>query len=237
MKANIAVPDPQIVGRTRFMGSERRERPRRSPMMNNSRIGATRSADNLPDEREDLTRILREAGEEGRLGDLFHVVYAELRRVAESKFRSERQDHTLQPTALVHEAFMRLVDSRQSWEGRKHFYGAASEAMRRILVDHARKARADRRGGAWLRVSFSGADMPSLGAEPDEIVDLDGALSALEKVDSRSAEIARLRFFAGLEFEEIAKVLEVSKSTIMREWRYARARMKQFLEEEGGSEP
>lgn len=200
--------------------------------MNPSPRGATRSAGSLPEEREDLTRILREAGEEGRLGDLFQVVYSELRRVAESKFQAERRGHTLQPTALVHEAFLRLVGSRQTWEGRKHFYGAASEAMRRILVDHARKIQTDRRGGDWLRVTFSVAELASMGTEPEDVVDLDGALAALEQVDSRSAEIARLRFFAGLEFEEIAKLLEVSKSTIMREWRYARARMKQFLEED-----
>ena len=160
------------------------------------------------------------------------LVYAELRRVAARQLRSERADHTLQPTALVHEAYLRLVDQRQvDWQNRAHFFGVAAQVMRRILVDHARRHGASKRGDGVRCVSIEEAKEA---AAPNEIpiLALDHALDRLEKIDSELAKIVELRAFGGFTIEEAAHVLSVSPSTAKRDWRTARA----WLHRELGSE-
>lgn len=177
-----------------------------------------------------VTRLLAEVG--GRpeaWSDLLGLVYDELRALAARRMASERAGHTLSATALVHEAFLRLVGDRQmDWHGRRHFFGAAAEAMRRVLVDHARKVRAARRGGEAVRVSLTLLDLPQDG-DPDLVLALDDALGVLQDEDPRAAEVARLRWFAGLSVAETALALEVSERTVMREWTFARARLSELL--------
>ncbi len=157
------------------------------------------------------------AGEE-----LVPLVYRELRRRAGAYLRRERQDHTLQPTALVHEAYVRLVgQERVTWQSRAHFFGVAAQMMRRILVDHARQHRAHKRPGAGAKVTLDdhiGAAQP-----PDcEILLLDQALNELALVEGRQAEIVELRYFGGLTEEEVAALLSLSRATVTREWQVAR---------------
>ena len=174
----------------------------------------------------EVTRILaglRGADRRTALERLLPVVYDELRTLAAAQLRRERRDHTLQPTALVNEAYMRLLGAeRPSWDDRGHFFRAAAEAMRRILVEHARRRGRLKRGGDRVRVTLSG-----LGAddEPDaeEILALDDALRRLEEQDARTADVVRLRFFAGLSVEETARALDLSERTVKREWSFARA--------------
>jgi RNA polymerase sigma factor (TIGR02999 family) len=177
----------------------------------------------LPEPRE-VTALLRDwsRGDRQALERLMPLVHGELRRLAASYLRAERPDHTLQPTALVHEAYLRLVDQRSvSWANRAHFFGIAAQLMRRILVDHARKRQAAKRAAVY-RVTGTSAGSPSADRAP-EILALDGALSDLEKLDARQARIVELRFFAGLTVEETAEVTGVSPATVKREWRTARA--------------
>ncbi len=182
---------------------------------------------------EEVTALLKEwsAGDRGALERLMPLVYGELRRLAASHLRAERGDHTLQPTALVHEAFLRLVGQRSvSWANRAHFYGIAAQMMRRILVDHARRRLAAKRSPGALFVDL-GAE--AAGAVPDrapELLALDRALTELERLDARQARVVELRFFAGLSVEETAEVAGVSTATVKREWRTARA----FLRHEIG---
>ena len=162
-------------------------------------------------------------GNRTALTQLLPLVYAELRRVAARQLRGERADHTLQPTALVHEAYIRLVDQRQvDWRNRAHFFGVAAQVMRRILVDHARRRGADKRGGAVRCVSIDeAADV----AAPNDIpiLALDHALVRLHEVDAELTRIVELRAFGGLTIEETAHVLGVSPSTAKRDWRTAKA--------------
>jgi RNA polymerase sigma factor (TIGR02999 family) len=145
---------------------------------------------------------------------------------------TERPGHTLGPTALVHEAYLRLVgDGGVGWSGKAHFYAAASEAMRRILVDHARAQNSQKRGGGRLRLALDVVELASR-EDPAEILALDEAVSRLEEQDPRMAEIVKLRFFAGLQDEETAEALNVSRRTVCREWTMARA----FLQREMGRE-
>lgn len=156
---------------------------------------------------------------------LFELIYDELHRMARGAMRNERSDHTLQPTALVNEAYLRLVGDRPGqWQSRAHFFGAAAEVMRRILIDHAREKSAAKRGGG-ARPGPLGFDLDVAAAEQrhEEILAIDEALARLEASDPRKAEIVKLRFFAGLSTDEIAAVLEVSPITVKRDWRYARA--------------
>lgn len=155
---------------------------------------------------------------------LLPLVYEELRALAGSHFRHQRADHTLQPTALVHEAFVRLIKAPDGqWKNRSHFFAVAATAMRQILTDHARRKKADKRGGAGEKIGLDQA----LGAANDEkdidIVALDEALTKLATLDARKHRVVELRFFGGLSMEEIAEVLEVSKTTIETDWRGARA--------------
>lgn len=179
-----------------------------------------------PETRAEVTRLLQEAGaREEAWSELLPLVYDELRGIAGRRMGGERAEHTLQATALVHEAWMRLVgDKDLDWRGRRHFFGAAAEAMRRVLVDHARRAKSEKRGGDRERLSITVADIVT-DQEPERLLMLDDALDRLAREDPRAAEVARLRLFAGLPVEETAKALEVSERTVMREWAYARARL------------
>ena len=151
------------------------------------------------------------------------VVYEELRRRAAARLRHERPGHVLQPTALVHEAYLRLVDQRHAdWQNRAHFFAVASEMMRRILVDHARRRKMAKRSGAWTRVTLDEAvalcDPPEV-----DVLDLDAALSELGSFDARKSLVAGLRFFGGLSLDEVAHALGISRATVEREWQAARA--------------
>ena len=183
----------------------------------------------------DLTRLLREAAEEGRdpSAAVLPLVYAELRRMAARRMAGERSDHTLGATALVHEVFLRLSgDPEPGWESRAHFYTAAAEAMRRILVEHARRRQRVKRGGGRARVAL---ELDELAEDRDsgEILAIDGALRRLRVVDARAASVVELRFFAGLGVEDTARALQLSPRTVMREWSYARAWLYRALREGG----
>jgi RNA polymerase sigma factor (TIGR02999 family) len=158
------------------------------------------------------------------------MVYDELRRLAAHYLKGERPDHTLQPTALVHEAYLRLVGQSNVWQSRAHFFGIAARTMRRILVEHARRRNADKRGGGTVRVG-PGIEGSAASPEPDpEILALDEALTRLEGLDPQQARIVELRFFGGLSVEETAEVAEVSTATVKRKWRTARAWLRQELD-------
>ena len=157
------------------------------------------------------------------LDELLPLVYAELRRLASSYLRRERQDHTLQPTALVHEAYLRMIDQTQAhWQNRAHFFGVAAQMMRRILIDHARAQQADKRGGEFQKLSLD-ENIDVSGARADELVALDEALERLAELDAQKSRIVELRFFGGLSVEETAEVLGVSAPTVKRQWRMAKA--------------
>jgi RNA polymerase sigma factor (TIGR02999 family) len=173
----------------------------------------------------EVTRILSgkdRLSREEALEQLLPVVYDELRALAGARLRHERSDHSLQATALVHEAYIRLVGwEQQSWIDRAHFYRAAAEAMRRILIDHARGRARGKRGGGRVRVDLEDANLATWD-DPDDVLALDEALHRLMEQDPRAAEIVQLRFFAGLSVEETAKALELSIRTVHREWKFAR---------------
>jgi RNA polymerase sigma factor (TIGR02999 family) len=173
----------------------------------------------------DITALLGEwsRGNRTALNQLLPLVYAELRRMAARQLRNERADHTLQPTALVHEAYIRLVGQHQvDWDNRAHFFGVAARVMRRILVDNARRRAASKRGEGVRCVSIDQAkDVAAVNEIP--ILALDQALHGLENIDSELARIVELRAFGGLTIEEAAHVLSVSPSTAKREWRTAKA--------------
>jgi len=152
---------------------------------------------------------------------LLPLVYDELRRLAAAQLAREKPGQTLDATALVHEAYLRLAGKR-SFAGKSHFFRAAAEAMRRILVDQARKKRAEKRGGAAVRFALSEADRVVL-PDPDTLLAVDEALARLAVEDPASAEVARLRLFAGLALEEAAEALGISRATAFRDWAYARA--------------
>jgi len=173
----------------------------------------------------DVTQILQaiEHGDTKAADELLALVYDELRRVAAHKMAGEAPGNTLQPTALVHEAWLHLGGNQQpTWQNRAHFFGAAAEAMRRILVDRAREKKALKRGGDLKRVDLEGIDLASPMPD-DELLALDEALDRLATVDSRAAEMVKLCFFAGLTQEEAARELEVSLSTAERVWGFARS--------------
>lgn len=160
---------------------------------------------------------------------LFAVVYHELRALAGDCFRRQRIDHTLQPTALVNEAFIKLVDqTRIEWQSRAHFLAVAARAMRQILIDHARGRATAKRGGDLCRVTLDEAVTPISDTDP-ELLDLDDALRRLAAMDQRQSQIVELRFFGGMTVEEVARVLGVSKTTIETEWRMARAWIRREL--------
>ena len=172
-----------------------------------------------------ITTLLAEmrAGDEEARERLVAIVYSDLRRMAAKYLRSERPGHTLQPTALVNEGFVRLFGGTEvAWKDRAHFFAVAATQMRRILVDHARTTTAKKRGGRRVKVSLT--EVNGLGTSQDEdLLALDEALSTLEGLDSRAARVVELRFFGGLSEEEAAEALGISTSTLKRDWRTAKA--------------
>ena len=188
--------------------------------------------------QSDVTSILSaiEQGDAQAAEQLLPLVYDELRKLAAHRLASEKPGHTLQATALVHEAYLRLVGGEASplgWNGRAHFFGAAAEAMRRILVDNARRKRAVKRGGDRRHVSLDGLDHAEQ-ARPEQLLALDEALSRLAAEDSRKAELVKLRFFTGLSIEATAEALGISPATAKRWWTFARAWL---LREVEGDQP
>jgi RNA polymerase sigma factor (TIGR02999 family) len=162
-------------------------------------------------------------GDDGALATLLPLVYDELRQLARRHLRGERQGHTLQPTALVHEAYARLVDQeRIPWQGRTHFFAMAAETMRRILVDHARKRHAAKRGGQGIRITLDESLAVAERRDVD-VISLDDALNGLARLDATQAKLFELRYFSGLGIEETAKVLGISPATVKREWSAAKA--------------
>ena len=178
----------------------------------------------IPDNNE-VTQLLANlrSGENQAHDQLFPIVYNELRKIAANYMRRERADHTLQATALVHEAYMQLVDqTRVTWQSRAHFFGVAAQLMRRILVDHARTQNALKRGGDAQKLSLD--DSLGLASGPPVAFDeLDEALNRLQQLDPNQAKIVELRFFGGLTVEEVSEVIGSSTATIEREWRMAKA--------------
>ncbi len=163
------------------------------------------------------------AGDRQALDQMLPLVYAELHRLAASYLSRERPDHTLQPTALVNEAYLRLINQRQvDWRNRAQFLGIAANMMRRILVNHARDRAVAKRGGGQERVSLSFADVAADAPDVD-LIALEDALDRLAAQDARKARVVELRFFGGLAMDEIALVLDVSKTTVERDWTFARA--------------
>ncbi len=175
--------------------------------------------------RHDITQLLREwaNGAPSALDTLTPLVYAELRRLAGSYMRSEAPGHTLQPTALVHEAFLRMVArDAPDCQNRSHFYGVASHLMRQILIDHARTRHAGKRGGGKAHISLEENLVVSPEREAD-LVALDDALERLSALDPRKTQVVELRFFGGLSVEESAEALKVSEVTVRRDWQFAKA--------------
>jgi len=173
-----------------------------------------------------ITQLLM-AWSDGRreaLDDLMPLVYEDLRRVAAGYMRQEAAGHALQPTALVHEAYVRLIDQKQvKWRNRAHFFGVAAGMMRRILVDHARRRRADKRGGDWQRVTLEENDVAAEGPREIDVLTLHDSLERLATFDPQQARIVELRYFGGLTIEEAAEVVGVSPATVVREWTIAKA--------------
>jgi len=173
----------------------------------------------------DVTRLLIQLTDGNRtvLNELLPLVYGELRSLAANYLRRERSGHTLQPTALVHEAYLRLVDQNQvRWQNRAHFFGVAAQMMRRILVDHARGHNAGKRGSDFQKLSLD-ENIDVSGERAADIVALDDALRELAVIDEQKSRIVELRFFGGLSVEETAEVLGVSAPTVKRQWRMAKA--------------
>ena len=174
----------------------------------------------------DFSQILSaiEQGDPSAAEQLLPLVYDELRRLAAQRLAGEGPGHTLQPTALVHEAYLKLVgpEPQRPWNGRAHFFAAAAEAMRRILIDHARRKGRARRGGGRKRVELQDID-PATEEGADDLLALDEALNRLAAADPRRAELVRLRYFAGLTLEQAAELLGISRATADRHWAFARA--------------
>ncbi len=183
----------------------------------------------------EVTQILRDwsGGDASAAERLMPLVYDELRRLARSYLRRERSDHTLQPTALVNEAYLKLVDqSRVSWQDRHHFFGIAAQMMRRVLVDHARANAAEKRGGQRDKVPLDEAIVPTR-ERAAELVELDDALQRLTDVFPRKGKVVELRFFGGFSVEESAEILGVSDKTVMREWESAKLWLYREMDEGG----
>jgi RNA polymerase sigma-70 factor (ECF subfamily) len=173
----------------------------------------------------EVTRLLVQLtdGDHAALDALLPLVYAELRRLAAGYLRRERHGHTLQPTALVHEAYLRMIDQTQvRWQNRAHFFGVAAQMMRRILVDHARSQQAEKRGGDMQKLSLD-ENIDVSGERASDLVALDEALQRLAEIDPQKSRVVELRFFGGLSVEETAEVLGVSAPTVKRQWRMAKA--------------
>jgi RNA polymerase sigma factor (TIGR02999 family) len=182
----------------------------------------------------DVTRILAaiQSGDAAAAGQLLPLVYEELRRLAAQRLSQEKAGQTLQATALVHEAYLRLVGGGQAdhWNGRGHFFAAAAEAMRRILVENARRKGAERHGGGWARHELIDADL-AVDTSGDDLFAVDEALTRLAAADPRAARLVELRFFLGMTLGEAAAHLGIQERTAYRDWAYARAWLRQALDE------
>jgi RNA polymerase sigma factor (TIGR02999 family) len=209
-----------------------------------ARTGATRSwGGTIPTPTDgpqpDVTQLLLawKGGDAGAIDRLLPLVYGELHRQAERAMRREDERHTLQATALVNEAYLRLVDqNRVDWRNRAHFFGIAGQVMRRILVDHARAKLADKRGGGAKRITLDEANAgagESAGAM--DVLDLHDALERLAQLDAPQARVVELRYFSGLNIEETAAAMDISPATVKREWAVARAWLRRELSGDGGS--
>lgn len=193
----------------------------------------------MPDERapsDDVTRLINAAaaGDPKAPNELFQLIYDQLRAIARKRMASERPDHTLQATALVNEACVRLLGKQGvRWAGRAHFFGAAAEAMRQILIDHARAHNADKRGGGRQALSINSVLDLASPEIASGFLALDDAILRLEKVDMQAATIVRLRFFAGLNESDVAAALDISERTVRRDWSFARAWLRDALERDG----
>jgi RNA polymerase sigma factor (TIGR02999 family) len=185
-------------------------------------VGLSETVTPSPDAISTLLRAWGHGDLQAR-DNLLPLVYAELRRCANAYLRRERRDHTLQPTALVHEAYLRLASqNRVTWQSRAHFFGVAAQMMRRILVDHAREHQSAKRSGSAFRVALD--DRIGSSAPFDcEVLLLEEALQELSTLDPRQGQIVEFRYFAGMSEQEVAEVLSVSRSTVTREWQAARA--------------
>jgi RNA polymerase sigma factor (TIGR02999 family) len=183
-----------------------------------------------------ITMVLESVGrgESRATEELFPLVYEELRRMAAARMANEAAGHTLQPTALVHEAWLQLVgEGEQTWKNRRHFFGAATEAMRRILIINARRKSTLKRGGAQQRIDIGDLEITS--ATPDEhILLINEALQWLEKEDPENARIVSLKFFGGLTNEEVAESIDVSLRTVNRQWLYAKIKLFRWIREQNG---
>jgi RNA polymerase sigma factor (TIGR02999 family) len=178
----------------------------------------------LPPGTDPITELLQKlkTGDRDAEDRLIALVYNDLRRLAERNLRNERPEHTLQATALVHEAYLRLTGKPIDWQNRAHFFAVAAQQMRRILVDYARAVRAKRRGSGGRKLSLDDVLLIS-DSESEELIDIDASLNSLAEWDARQAKVVELRFFGGLTEEEIASVLGVSTKTVKRDWNMARA--------------
>ena len=177
----------------------------------------------------DITRILErvDEGDPSAASDLMPLVYDELRRLAAHKMVHEKPGQTLQPTALVHEAWLRLnLSDAQSWHGRGHFFGAAAEAMRRILIERARRRSAAKRGGGVVPLDADEVELASPAEDDDQLLAVNEALEKLARLDLRKAELVKLRYFVGMSFEETAAALDIAVPTAKQWWAYARAWLK-----------
>ena len=186
------------------------------------------------DPKDRVTGILAGLGDAGSASaeDLFPLVYDELRRLAKGYLFRETPGHTLQPTALVHEAYLKLVDqTRADWQGKTHFYAVGAHVMSRLLVDHARERGALKRGGGWQAVTLAGIGQHFVGEALDreQLLDLNAALERLAELDEREARVVTLRFFGGLTVEQAAEALGVSKRTVENDWRHAQAWLRKEL--------
>jgi RNA polymerase sigma factor (TIGR02999 family) len=183
----------------------------------------------------DVTQVLSqiESGDPLAAAQLLPLVYEELRKLAAARLAQEKPGQTLQATSLVHEAYIRLVDVKktQHWNSRGHFFGAAAEAMRRILVDQARRKQSHKRGGQGRRVGLDSADA-GLNLPSDELLDIDEALTRLTVEDPDAARLIQLRYFAGLSIEDAAEMVGISRSTAYEHWSYARVRLRTLLDSE-----
>jgi RNA polymerase sigma-70 factor, ECF subfamily len=229
---------PPAFGPIKSQSLQRPEPPRDRFLLTKERCGSRISRPSMSESQE-VTMLLSALtkGEDGAASKLMPVVYAELRRLAGSYMRRERTDHTLQATALVHEAYLKLIEQRAvNWQSRAHFFGVAAQLMRRILIDYARGHTRDKRGGEQKKVSLDEVLLFSE-QQSDKLLAVDDSLNLLEKIDARQARVVELRFFGGLSVEEAAEVLGVSPKTVKRDWSVAKAWLYADLKERYGIDP
>lgn len=190
-----------------------------------------------PDAASDVTHLIEawQEGNDAAFDELLPLVYGELQRLAHNALRGESAGHTLQTTALVHEAYVRLVGADVAWQGSTHFFRVAARAMRRVLVDHARKRTSEKRGGDVLPLALDGVQEVLPGAaRPEDLLDLDEALERLLALDERKGRAVELHYFGGLSYEEVAEALAVSPATVHRDLRLARAWLYKELRHDDG---